>query len=553
MPVLGRKRLPPFFRSAARRKFTRAPDSKPAASCCSRAVPQGRWQSCGRVLKPRPLGDSQTLFNYLIATALSRAGDLDAALPYFDQTLAAADSSFVHQAFYGRGMAHFRLGQPAQAIADLERAAADSSLTAASRLLAAAYIAGGRIDQGLQLYRRLLQTASSPRQRGEYLLALAEIAYRQERYGQAMATCRELLALDFAEEERPLERTYYLREKGHWLMADAALRLEEYQAVAVAAAAGLAAYPSGFYAPDFLFLGGLAALQLDRYEEAVGRLQDSITRYPEHPNAAEAHYYLGYAYFNQTLFAQAVAAFEFVVAQAPDHNIAPDALFRLAECRYNLQQYDQARDQYQQLIDRYPRSPLAEEALYNMGWCLMNSLAGDADQRNEEVQRAFAVYLKSFPEGRYASMARYTLGELLYNQGDHQAAYDIFRQIEEQYPGTPAAAQAAAMLPELREAVAYGDYAALTDSLKAASSDAEAIRSLIPRFEQVWRQFPHTSSGMAARANIGVCHQKLGEWQRAVDVFDAILSAAQADSSLLAPNIRAFVERRRATIARKHL
>ena len=130
---------------------------------------------------------------------------------------------------------------------------------------------------------------------------------------------------------------------------------------------------------------------------------------------------------------------------------------------------------------------------------------------------------------------------------------DIFRQIEDQYPDTPAASQAAAILPELREAVAYGDYAALTDSLKAASSDAEAIRALIPRFEQVWRQFPHTSSGIAARANIGVCHQKLGEWQRAVDVFDAILSAAQADSSLLAPNIRAFVERRRATIARKHL
>ena len=179
-------------------------------------------------------------------------------------------------------MAYFRLGQHAQAIADLERAATDSSLTAASRLLAAAYISGGRIDQGLQLYQRLLQTASSPLQRGEYLLALAEIAYRQERYDQAIATCRELLALDFAEEERPSERTYYLREKGHWLMADAALRLENYQAVADAATAGLAAYPSGFYAPDFLFLGGLAALQLDRYEEAVGHLQDSITRYPEH-------------------------------------------------------------------------------------------------------------------------------------------------------------------------------------------------------------------------------------------------------------------------------
>ncbi len=496
---------------------------------------------------------SQTLFNYLIATALSRAGDLNAALIYFDQALAAADSGFAHQAFYGRGTAYFRLGQSAQAIADLERAAADSSSTAASRLLAAAYIAGGRMEQGLQLYRRLLQTASSPRRRGEYLLALAEIAYRQERYGQAMVTGRELLALDFAEEEPPPERPYYLREKGYWLLAAAALRLENYQAVVDAAAVGLAAYPSGWYAPDFLFLGGLAALQLDRYQEAVDRLQDSIVRYPQHPNAAKAHYYLGYAYFNQALFTQAVGPFEFVVAEAPDRNVVPDALFRLAECRYNLQQYDQAQVQYQQLIDRYPDSPLAEEALYNLGWCLMNARAGDADQQNKEAQQAFAAYLTRFPQGRYAATTRYTLGELLYNQGDHQAAHDLFRQIEEQYSGTPAAARAAALLPELREAVAYVEYAALTDSLKAASSDAVAIRALIPRFAQVWRQFPHSSSGIAARANIGVCHQKLGEWQQAVDVFDAILSTARKDSSLLAPNIRAFVERRRAAIARKHL
>ena len=56
MPALGRMRAPPFSRSAPRRKCTRAPDSKPAACCCSRAAPKGRWQFCGRVLKPRPMG-----------------------------------------------------------------------------------------------------------------------------------------------------------------------------------------------------------------------------------------------------------------------------------------------------------------------------------------------------------------------------------------------------------------------------------------------------------------------------------------------------------------
>ncbi|MCE2450946.1 MAG: tetratricopeptide repeat protein, partial [Candidatus Latescibacteria bacterium] len=390
---------------------------------------QGRIQRALAVLREGAQTEtdrvSQTLFNYLIATALSRTDDLDAALSRCGFVL--CPPSLLRP---GHGLFQTRPARRSHR---------------RSRTRCCGFVSHcGFPAVGCGLYRRWAYrsgVAAIPAFTADGFLSAPTrrvLAGRQERYGQAIATCRELLALDFAEEERPLERTYYLREKGHWLMADAALRLEDYQAVADAATAGLAAYPSGFYAPDFLFLGGLAALQLDRYEEAVGRLQDSIARYPGHPNAAEAHYYLGYAYFNQTLFAQAVAAFEFVAVQAPDRNIAPDALFRLAECRYNLQQYDRAQAQYQQLIDRYSRSPLAEEALYNIGWCLMNSLAGDADQRNQEVQQAFAAYLENFPEGRYASIARYTLGELLYNQGDHQAAYDIFRQIEEQYPGTPA-------------------------------------------------------------------------------------------------------------------
>ena len=364
------------------------------------------------------------------------------------------------------------------------------------------------------------------------------------------------MQLEYDEPSLPETRPYYLREKAFWLIADASLRIGDHEQVVKAAAAGFRAYPDAFYAPDFLFLGGLALLQLERYEEAAKKLDRMIERFPGHANMGDAQYYLGYAYFYQTYFAQAIPIFSRVVEQFPDLGAAPDALFRIAECRFNLSQFEKARQAYREVIDRYPASPLREDALFNIAWCLMEMppMEGEGGQMTR-VAEGFTAYLTHYPQGRHLETARYTLAEISFNEGNYERAHELFNRIVAEFPGSAAAREAEAVLPELREALAYQEYGTGMEVFERAKEQesAELFRQAIDRFEKIWQHYPETLAGVGAKVNVGVCHQRLKEWERAVQAFEVIISEGEKGHPQVSPRVMSFCERRRGTIARKHL
>jgi TolA-binding protein len=503
------------------------------------------------------VSESLALFQYLIGAVHSQEGDYQGALPYFDKAMASADEVFAERVAYGRGVAHYKLGRYEEAIGDLQRQWTDAALAAsAPRLLAAAYTSVGQTDQALQAYRKLMVASENVLERAEYSLALAEVAYRQQRYAEAVVAARDLLQLDFKEDALPQGRPYFIREKAYWLGADASLRLGQHESVVEKAAAGHAAYPDAFYAADFLFLQGLAELQLEQYEKAATTLNRMVERYPAHINGGDARYYLGYAYFYQTFFARAIPVFNQVVEQFPDLDSAPDALFRVAECRFNLGHYEEAQLDYQKVIARYPTSELREEAFYNIAWCLMEiTPMQEGGDKTGSVKEAFNNYLTQYPQGRYVETAHYTLAEISFNEGEVERAYALFKGILEQFPGSTAAGEAEAVLPELREALSYQKYNAVVEDFERAKEEgnAQLYREVIQQFEEVWTQYPETMGGVGAKVNIGVCYQRLKEWKQAVEAFDVIIGEAEKGHPQVTPNVLGFVERRRGTIARKHL
>ena len=275
--------------------------------------------------------DVATLIQYLLAAAYSRLGAYEGALPHFDRAIALGAASLDEQAVYGRGVAYFKLGRYDEAIADLNYEWTDGEIAAsAPRLLATAYTAADRPDKALQVYRGLDLSAATPLERGEYMLSLAEIEFRQGDYAGVVKTCQELLKLRFEESELPETRLYFIKEKARFLSAEAGARNDDFEGARKQAASGLADFPNGFYAPDFLFTAGLAVLQLDRDEEAVGPLGELLDRYPDHANAPYGRYYLAYAHFNQTHFSKALVAFRQLIKH-PDLEIFPDAHFRETE------------------------------------------------------------------------------------------------------------------------------------------------------------------------------------------------------------------------------
>ena len=75
---------------------------------------------------------------------------------------------------------------------------------------------------------------------------------------------------------------------------------------------------------------------------------------------------------------------------------------------------------------------------------------------------------------------------------------------------------------------------------------------MAPR-EQVWQRYPDTPGGVAAKVNVGVCHQRLQEWREAVAAFEEVIAEGEEGNEQVTPNVLEFAQRRRDSIVRKRL
>ena len=92
------------------------------------------------------------------------------------------------------------------------------------------------------------------------------------------------------------------------------------------------------------------------------------------------------------------------------------------------------------------------------------------------------------------------------------------------------AAQVPRLLTELNEALAYEVYEvalALMDSAEATQS-ARFYREAVEAFDRVQERYPGTESEIGALSNMGVCLEGLGEWARAVEVYDRVMKMYEA-------------------------
>ena len=499
---------------------------------------------------------TRALFHYLMGASHSRLADHASALIQFEAAVTDAGADLLERALYGRGVTLLKLRQYADAARDLERQWTEPELQAsAPRLLATAYTSLGRFQEALEVYDELAQTASSALERAELYLAQAEISFRERRYRDVVAACLKVAELDFEEALLPPDgRPYYVAEKALFLTADASLQLGQPQGAEAATATGLERYANGVYAAEFLFLGGLAALQLDNHDYAAAVLAKMLERYPGHKDEGYAHYYLGFSRYNQTRFGEAVGHFITVLDRFPHLDVAADARYRLAESHYNLNQFDQARQSYRRVVEDYPSSTVAEDALYNIAWCLLNAESSD-DDGLESTKRAFAAYAERYPQGRHLPTVRYTIAEMSFNAGEYEEAYALFSSIRDDFPASAVAEQAVAVLPELREAIAFSEYSEAMALFNQAvdEEDQAKMREALAPLEQVWQRYPDTPGGIAAKVNVGVCHQRLQEWREAVAAFEEVIAEGEGGNEQVTPNVLEFAQRRRDSIVRKRL
>lgn len=188
----------------------------------------------------------------------------------------------------------------------------------------------------------------------------------------------------------------------------------------------------------------------------------------------------------------AQAHWQQVVERYPRTSSAPRALYRWAQFFWNQDQDKKALPLFERLTQVYPRHALAAEAWYAIGRIFQDQ------QDHARAASAYQYLIQHFSRGSLVREAHWRLGWMAYQRGDYEHARKIFRTLARSAPGTAEGgsalywqARAADRTGQREEAkqgyrrllrrYPYGYYALWAEKRLGITPAALAIHTLPPR------------------------------------------------------------------------
>jgi TolA-binding protein len=330
---------------------------------------------------------------------------------------------------------------------------------------------------------------------------------------------------------------------------------------------------------DRLWLVGSGALEDGLYDTAYRELGRFIQTAPRDPRRGDAALLRGQAAFSMERYAEALAEFDaaetFPVTVAP----AGDAIFWQAEALSRLRRFEEARDRYARFLALKPASPHVPEALYARGQAELET------GRTDGAVETFRDFLRDYPSHARAPIAAYSAGRELIRAKRWDDALALLAPYASRYPASPYLAEARYLLgvaqleagrPEgvrtLEQFIAQSPSSELVPSARDLAADAQVkagrsrealeqyqalvrtapTHALAPQAlyrigelslklgrpaeaEAAWttlrRDFPQDERASAAGLAMADLHAKRKQWDRALEVAQAVASRNGAERS----------------------
>jgi cellulose synthase operon protein C len=217
--------------------------------------------------------------------------------------------------------------------------------------------------------------------------------------------------------------------------------------------------------PNVLYLRGRLAIAAEKWQDAATPLTQLVAEFPEHELAVTAAYWIAESTYQQGDFANAESQFSKLHAELANRQdkLAPMTQLRRAQCLLQLHKWNEALATATQIEKAFPAFEAQHEVDYLVGRCL----AHDADLSG--ARAAYEKVLRSPRAGKNetAAMAQWMIGETYF--------------LQEQY--------ANALRAYLRVEILYA----------------------FPRWQA------------AALLQAGKCHEELGEWTQAAELYSKVL------------------------------
>lgn len=279
-----------------------------------------------------------------------------------------------------------------------------------------------------------------------------------------------------------------------------------------------------------------------KYGEKISILQKLLTRYPSSDLVDDAMYEMARAYMESGDNPRAIAVLEDICTKYKRANpIVRKARLQIAMLQYNSGDLQNAVDNFKLIVSTYPKSEEAATALSTLEIIMVdnnrveefNAIAKSAGRTSAVKEDSlsykaceriyfkndfktavpnFEKYLKNYPDGKYASIAKYYLANCYLQTGDKAKSLQLYKSIADD-PANPnlqlTLQRAAAMSYE------NGDYKPAVGLYQSLLETGDA------------------ETRSEARSGILRCAYKLNDWPVVRKAADAVITEGNPNSEII--------------------
>lgn len=178
------------------------------------------------------------------------------------------------------------------------------------------------------------------------------------------------------------------------------------------------------YNDAVLFWLGETNLKGSDYLQADKQYNQLINLYPDSAYVPQAFYSLGWSYFEQGKYAEAKKIFLKLINQFPLHQLAEDAAFKVGETEYNAKNYENAIQYFKEFLLKYPQSSRHAESYF---------FVAESYYYLENTLEAITYYAKAADisyDNQLTLMSKVSLGWSYLKLGKHALAKQYFDEAQ---------------------------------------------------------------------------------------------------------------------------
>ena len=187
-------------------------------------------------------------------------------------------------------------------------------------------------------------------------------------------------------------------------------------------------HPRSAYVDDAYFELSSAYALAGSFDTAINNYNEMITRYPKSPYLPKAILNTGLILYNQEKLNRAEDVLKNLVVRFKKDVTAQQALGTLKEIAVDRDQVPQFTLWLKELdIDSFSDNELEQTAFSAAEKQFLNN-------RKKQAEKSFISYLQSYPQGRNALKAHFTLAEIYYEGSDFDIAIENYQKLIDEKP-----------------------------------------------------------------------------------------------------------------------